>query len=167
MTMLRVYKSTMPSMSVILANGKPCIFVNGYYRTDNPMEIGTLDSEVKAGHPHIFIDPNEVEVDSTLVDPMAALRHKIIEEYKASQEVAAGDPNRDMGTSDQTTRLNVSTSKDIADAAAGGSGMPLAARLMNLNANKGAATLTTPGTGVQGGTGTVVSGTPVDNVSKQ
>lgn len=167
MTMLRVYKSTMPSMSVILANGKPCIFVNGYYRTDNPMEIGTLDSEVKAGHPHIFIDPNEVEVDSTLVDPMAALRHKIIEEYKASQEAAAGDPNRDMGTSDQTQKLNVSTSADIAQAAAGGSGMPLAARLMALTANKSGGTLMTPVPAVQGGAGEVTTGTTVDNVSKQ
>lgn len=131
-TTLRVYKCTFMSTSYLMPNGKPCIFVNGVYRTNNPAEIAEFDSMIANGHPHFFIDPNEREVDSGLVDPMEAMRHRIIEEYKASMVQAAGDPDRDMGKSDQTARLNVASTRNIEEAAAGGSGSSLAARLMKI-----------------------------------
>lgn len=136
MSMLRVFKCTIPSCSVILGNGKPCIFVSGVYRTDIPAEIGFFENEILLKHPHLYIDPAESEIDSELVDPMNALRAKIIKEYLAAQEKVAGDPNRDMGSTDQNMKLNVGTTKDIAEAAAGGSGSGLAARLVNLTASK-------------------------------
>lgn len=132
MSILRVYKCHLLSVNVVLPSGKFCVFTNGYYRTKEEGEIAFFDREVALGHPHIYIDPHESEVDESLVDPMAMLRHKIIEEYKASMAAAAADPNRDMGSSDQSMKLNVGTTRDIAEAAAGGSGAPIDARLVNL-----------------------------------
>lgn len=133
MAILKIYKSRLMSVNVVLASGKICSFVNGYYRTKNESEIGTFDAEIANGHPHIYIDPHESEVDESLVDPMAALRHKIIEEYKASM-AAATNPDNDMGSSDQSGKINAATSRDVAEAAAGGSGASVAARLTNLSA---------------------------------
>lgn len=129
--MLRVYKCSFMSTSFLMPNGKPCIFVNGVYRTDVPAEISEFDNMIANGHPHFYVDPNEREVDSTLVDPMAAMKHRIIEEYKASM-ARASNPDNDMGTSDQSMKLNVATTRNIEEAAAGGSGTGLAARLMKI-----------------------------------
>lgn len=128
---LRIYKCSFMSTSFLMPNGKPCIFVNGVYRTDSPAEIAEFDKMIAEGHPHFYVDPNEREVDSAFVDPMAMMRHRIIEEYKASQ-AAASNPNNDMGTSDQSMKLNVATTRNIEEAAAGGSGSGLAARLMKI-----------------------------------
>lgn len=131
--LLRVFKTTMQSMSTILPNGKPVPFINGRYCTDVEYDIAHLDAAVTGGHPHIYIDPQDFEIDAGLVDPQEALREKIIQEYLASQ-AAAIDPNRDMGQTDQNLKLNVGNSANIADAASGGSGLAMNARLMSLKA---------------------------------
>ena len=132
MSMLRVFKATMPSVSVIFGDGTQAIFVGGVYRTDNESHIATLESEIKKCHPHLFIDPAEKEIDSTMVDPMAQLRAKIIAEYLAA-EANATDPTNDMGTTEQT-KLKPANTVDIAQAAANGSGAQLSAQLTNLMA---------------------------------
>lgn len=134
MPMLRVFKSTMPSVNFIFGNGKPAIFQAGVYRTDVAEEIQALEYEVRLGHPHIYIDPAEQEVDSELLDPMTALRAKIREEIlaeEAEKALKASDISRDMGTSDQSSVKPAST-VDIAPAAAGGSGASLVASLSNI-----------------------------------
>lgn len=131
-TILNIYKSHLASVNVIMPNGKVLHFVNGVYRTSFPDEVAFLNAEVAARHPHIWIDPMEETVDSELVDPMAMLRHTIEQEILAKYNIVAGDPNRDLGTTPQNLPLNVTTTKDIADAAAGGSGLSMSARLMQL-----------------------------------
>lgn len=123
MTMLRVFKSNIPSINYIFPWGTVAAFQQGYYRTDIEREISHLEEEVKLKHPHILIDANEFEVDSTLVDPMNALRAKIIADYLNTQE-KANNPDNDMGNSDQSP-VRPSNSRDVAVAAAGGSGVSL------------------------------------------
>jgi hypothetical protein len=138
MSTLRVFKSTIPSINFIFGNGKPAIFQGGVFRTDIPSEISALEYEIAQGHPHIFIDPNEREVDSELLDPMKALRAKIREEIlaeEAEKARLAADVTRDMGTSDQSAVKPAST-LDIAPAAAGGSGASLVASLANIKIGK-------------------------------
>ena len=132
MTMLRVFKSTIPSINYIFKNGKPAIFQHGVFRTNVEWEIKELEQEIAAGHPHIYIDDKEREIDSEMVDPMNALRSRIIEEFLASQKRAL-DPTNDMGTSDQSP-VKPANSADVAAAAAGGDGnqSPITARLMNI-----------------------------------
>lgn len=130
MATLRVFKSTIPSVNYIFGNGKSAIFVNGVFRTDIPAEIQALEYEVTQHHPHIYIDEKEREIDSELIDPMNALRAKIIADYVANQ-AAATALNNDRGTSDQSGAKPANTS-DVASAAAGGSGAQLLAAIPGL-----------------------------------
>ena len=130
MTTLRVFKSTIPSVNYIFSNGKPAIFQQGVYRTNVEWEIKELEKEISNGHPHLFIDEAEREIDSEMVDPMNALRAKIIAEYVEAQNKAV-NPANDMGSTEQKP-LKPANSRDVAEAALGGDGAQLAARLLNV-----------------------------------
>lgn len=127
MATFKVFHSTIPSVNYIFGNGKAASFIGGRFATDVDSEISALNYEVKLGHPHITIDPNDMEADSATLDPIAGLREKIIAEYLAAT-VAASDPTNDRGTSTQSP-LKPSSTQDIASAAAGGSGAVLAAKV--------------------------------------
>jgi hypothetical protein len=133
MAILKVFKSHIPSVNYIFKNGKPAIFVSGKFATGIQSEIDELEAEIAAGHPHIYVDAAEKEIDSEKVDPMIGLREKIIAEYLEKQAAAAGDPTRDMGTS-AAGPIIPSSSADIASAALGGSGATSAGKLVNLMA---------------------------------
>lgn len=133
MTTLNVFKSTLPSVNYIFSNGKPAIFVNGVYRTDIQAEIEALKYEIAQKHPHIYVDPTEETIESDMVDPMNALRAKIIAEYKASMAQAT-DPSRDMGSSEHG-KLMPGNSSDIAEATVGsGNSTTNSAKLVSLAA---------------------------------
>ena len=128
MSTMRVYKATLPSVNYIFRNGKPAIFVNGKFCTDIPSEITELDEEIAAKHPIIFIDSAEREIDSAAVDPISALREKIIAEYKATMAAATSLDN-DRGTA-APQQLKPASTLDVVEAAAGGPGTGLAARIL-------------------------------------
>lgn len=130
-TMLKVFKSTIPSVNYLFKNGKPAIFVAGRYTTKVAHEVTELEEEIASGHPHLYVDKAELQIDEKHLDPMAALRDKIIADYLATE--AAKDPLQDMGTSKQGSILPAN-SNDVAAATAGGSGLPLAARLLKVSA---------------------------------
>lgn len=130
MSIAKIYKATLPSVNYIFKNGKPAIFIQGKYATAVVAEIAELDDEIALGHPHIFVDPNEAEIDSNALSPIEALTAQIRAQLVAEMQ-AATDPSNDMGTSTQGALKPASTS-DIAAAAVGGSGEGLSARLMNL-----------------------------------
>lgn len=130
MAILSVFKATLPSINYIFRNGKPAIFVQGKYSTSVEAEIDELKDEIAKGHPHIYVDPEEAEIDSSLVDPLSALRAKIEAEIRAKM-AAATNPENDMGKTTQEP-LKPASSQDIQEAAGGGSGVALAARLMKV-----------------------------------
>ena len=130
MTILQVFKATLPSINYIFRNGKPAIFIQGKYATGVEAEVDELNDEISKGHPHIYVDKEEATVDSEMVDPIQALRAKIEAQIRAEM-AAATDLSNDRGTS-EVEKLKPSSSTDVMDAAAGGSGVGLAARLMNV-----------------------------------
>lgn len=134
MSIAKVFKSAIPSVNYIFGNGKPAIFVNGKFATTIESEIAELENEIRLGHPHIYIDENEKEIDSSAIDPISSLRAQIEKEIM-DKMAAATNPENDMGTSEQE-KLKVATSADVAQAAQGGSGTSLAARLVNLTGAK-------------------------------
>jgi len=134
MAILKVFKSRIPSCNYVFARGKSAAFVEGRYATGILEEISELEQEILSGHPHIYVDPAETEVDSDAVDPMAALREKIIADYLKNQ-AAATDPSRDMGKSDQGP-VKASNTRDIAVAAAGGNGAAVIADVAKLVGKK-------------------------------
>lgn len=131
MSMAKIYKATLPSINYVFRNGKPAIFVQGKYATTVETEITELDDEIAKGHPHLYVDAAESEIDADAVNPLSALRAKIEAEIRA-QMAAATNPMNDMGTSDEE-KLKPASSADVSDAAAGGSGAGLAARLMKVS----------------------------------
>lgn len=137
MTTLNVFQATMPSVNYVFGSGKVAVFIQGFYRTAVQWEIEELEREIANGHPHIHRPAKEEDrvVESALLDPMAALRAKIIAEYKAA-ELAATNPDRDMGQTDQNAKLMPGNTMDVAEAATGGSGMQANARLVNLGPKK-------------------------------
>lgn len=69
MAIKKVYKSTMPSLNYVTRLGRNVNFgIHQKVETDHPQEIEELEREVANKHPHIYIDPNETEVDTTLQD---------------------------------------------------------------------------------------------------
>lgn len=84
-TILRVFKCSLPSTNYVFKNGKPAVFQNNRFCTANPAEIAELQAEIDAGHPHLYIDQNEVEIEARLVNPVEAMKDRIIREYLEEQ----------------------------------------------------------------------------------
>jgi len=125
---LRVFKSTIPSISYLYKDGVSAVFQFGVHRTADPARIAELEAEVAANHPHIYIDPKEREIDEDMVNPENVLRAKLRAEILA--ELA--DPNRDMGAYEQQA-LKPSSTADISTADISGSSNSAAgARLTSL-----------------------------------
>jgi len=124
-----IFKASLPSVNYIFKNGKPAIFVAGKFATAVPAEIAELKAEIESGHPHIYIDEKEAEIDASKIDPIQALRATIEAEIRA-QMAAATSLDNDMGSTAQDP-LKPASSQDIAQAAGGGSGAGLSARLMS------------------------------------
>jgi hypothetical protein len=133
MSLVHVFKSTMPSINYIFKNGKAAPFVGGIFTTDVQSEIDELEAEVLNRHPHIYIDEAQKIVQSEMLDPLNALRAKFFEEFQKLQAEKTMDPNADMGTS-ESQPVKPASSVDIAPAAAGGSGTALGSRLAMLKA---------------------------------
>jgi hypothetical protein len=131
----KVFKASMPSVNYIFKNGKSAVFVKGRFVTSIASEISEIEEEIKTGHPHLFIDPTDMEEDSNAATPVELLKQKMREEILAEM-AAATDPKNDMGSSSQAA-LKPASTHDIAPAAIGGSGEGLAARLMNLPISTG------------------------------
>lgn len=111
-----VFMNTLLNSRFTLSKGKECIFLGGKYATKVAEEIEELLKEIDAGNPHIYIGA-ELVVSQESLDPMTALKAKIIAEFKESQ-AAINKGDADFGNYDQS-KLNVATSRDVADVASG------------------------------------------------
>ena len=133
MAIQKLYKCSVKSCSYIFKNGKAGYFINGRYSTQLSNEIEELDNEVSLGHPNIFVDLKEIEID-TEADPLAGmkarLRQEILEEIKA-KELISTNPARDMGDSEQGKFRPASTT-DIAATSAGGDATQVVSKLASL-----------------------------------
>lgn len=95
----KLFKCSIASAKFFFKDGNVAYFVNGRYATDNENYIAELEAEIKAKHPHIFVDENEKETAQITQDPMSALKEKLRAELLAEME-AKKTP--DMGTSDKS-----------------------------------------------------------------
>jgi len=90
MAIQKLFKSRMPSCQYFFVDGSRADFVSGRFSTDDEDKIAQLDAEIKKNHPHIYVDDNEVEVDTEKQDPLEHLRTKFIAEYLKEQEAKVG-----------------------------------------------------------------------------
>lgn len=85
--MLRIFKCRRAHVQYIFRDGSIAVFVPrtsesaGHYLTSDPAKIAELEEVIK-GHPHLYKDPNEFEVEAELADPAVAARAKIAEETR-------------------------------------------------------------------------------------
>jgi hypothetical protein len=119
--MMRVFKSSMGTLFYVLKNGKAAHFVGGKYLTDMEEEIKELESEIRNGHPHIYIDDKEKEID-VHADPLKGIKDLAVKEYLAEQaRLSAEALNKgNMGETEQG-KLNVANSTSVAAGASGSS----------------------------------------------
>lgn len=97
MAIAKLFKSSVPNIFTILQTGTRVNFVNGVYFTTNKEDIAELTEEVLRGHPQIYIDANETEIDTKAVTPYEQLKQKIRGELLAEM-AAASDTSNDRGT---------------------------------------------------------------------
>lgn len=127
MTILAVFKSHVPNIGYIFKNGKTAPFINGKYITELQTEIDELKAEIgnyinpvindknqvvshdgidvsnnlgagKSNHPHIYIDPDEKEIDTNAPTALDLIKQeayaqarKDLEEEQARSLNAAGN----------------------------------------------------------------------------
>jgi hypothetical protein len=93
----RVFKSSLRSCKYIFKDGTNGYFIDGRMVTDNEDHIAEMEHEIKHKHPTFFIDDKDSTSDTPQLDPMSALKKKIIEDYLKEQKEQAV---KDMGNSD-------------------------------------------------------------------
>ena len=110
MAILTLFKSHAPSMGYVFRSGRTVHFVNGEFATSNKTEIEELTFECESGHPCYYIDSEQTQVDSTALDPMAALKAKWKEEGRLE---ALKVMSRNMGDTAQGKLEGISNSATI------------------------------------------------------
>ena len=139
MALLTVFKSHAPVMGYVFRTGKLVHFVNHIYATSAEDEIEELTKECKNGHPNYYIDSEMTQVDSSALNPMEVLRAQIRAEERAAL-LAATNPNRDMGETNQSGKLEgIANSQTITGMAAATEAQATAARAV-ISAGKPSAT---------------------------
>lgn len=141
MAIKQIFKTRMPNINCVLKNGKQCTFGHDCkYLTEIPYEINELENEVTHGHPQIYRDAEEKEIDTSLQDAIKAAQQRaaleVLEahnnkkeaEKQASQKVSiqgqGGDGANSAGTKMGMTAaqlLNVSNTAQLGGLAAGSS----------------------------------------------
>ncbi len=101
-------------------DGTEAIFLNGEFYTDNEEQIKELLHEIKLGHPFISQIAGKEIVDTAFVDPMEAIRAKVIAEYEAQQAaLRAGQSTTEDSTSDQNQKIVVGNTTTAGEAMSG------------------------------------------------
>lgn len=90
MAIKNIYKSTFPSINFVTSKGATLVFSEGRYVTDNEREIVELEWEVKNRHPHIYVDANEAQVDTEVVEALAAAHKRATDEVLAAHAAKTG-----------------------------------------------------------------------------
>jgi hypothetical protein len=110
----QTYNSSLPNQRIPMPNGRLIAITAGQYITDKKDEIEFLDAEIEAGFP--FLQKGATMTSSEL-DPMSALRTRIIAEAIASGAVVAAPEL----TNTEPQKMVPASTSDLAAVAAGSS----------------------------------------------
>lgn len=95
--MLRIFKCRRSHVQYIFRDGSIAVFsprtneAAGHYLTSDPAKIAELEEVIK-GHPHLYKDSTEFEVEAKLADPATAARAKIAEDTRKQFVSQLQDP---------------------------------------------------------------------------
>lgn len=119
MAIAKVFKNRVLNCRVIHPDGRIIIFDNGSHITVLKKDIDYLQSLVDEGDAYVYIDHNEVEVDTeelSIEGRINKLKREAVEEFLAAQAVKADS------TSDTSTELKPGSSATLLNAIASNSG---------------------------------------------
>jgi hypothetical protein len=122
-----IFKSNLPSFSFFYKNGMTAVFINGRYMTADEEQKEELMKEVKnvgvhaSAHPYIYVDPEEMEIDSEALTPIQLIKLQAKEEARAellaeqaAQQARAMDPSNVSTTKSAAFADSIATSANIA-----------------------------------------------------
>lgn len=129
MSLKNIYKSRLLSSVFVTRMGKALHFIEGKHITDVQEDIAELEMEIKRGHPHIYVDPAEAQIDTALQDAIAqATREaalKVIADFNSKKgeqggNVSSQDPTvpAQAQTLTPATLLRVTSTADLGGLAA-------------------------------------------------
>lgn len=96
MTIARAFRSNSPFINYALSTGEIVKFVNSLFYTTNERIANELEKVANDGHPDIYIDPNEKEVDTDALTPEAQMEKRIRAKIMAEMAEATRK-DRDLG----------------------------------------------------------------------
>lgn len=112
-TTLTLFKSKSPIMGYVFRSGKTIHFVGGLYATAVKAEIDEL-TETCQDSPTFYIDSAQKEISEEEMNPISVLKARLRKEWEAEQRTAYANPERDMGTTEDTGKLgNITTSATL------------------------------------------------------
>jgi len=100
MATLAIFKSRLARIVYIFKDGSKAVFAprgaspHGWYMTKDIKKIEELKAVHGDGHDHIYIDPEESEIDESLADPVIAMREEMAAAERAQIVNLLGDPNQ-------------------------------------------------------------------------
>lgn len=96
MAILKKFKAHIKSCSYFTSKGMQVAFINGEYVTGNEDIITELEAEVANGHPHIYVDATDAEVDTEALSPIEIIRQEAYAQAKKDL-LAQMTENKDFG----------------------------------------------------------------------
>ena len=103
MANLAIFKSRLARIVYIFKDGEKAVFAprgssaHGWYMTKDPKKIAELQEVHNQAHTHIYIDPEESEIDESLADPVIAMREEMAAAERQQIINLLGDPNQMQG----------------------------------------------------------------------
>ena len=103
MANLAIFKSRLARIVYIFRDGEKAVFAprgssqHGWYMTKDPKKIAELQEVHDSGHTHIYIDPEEFEIDEALADPVIAMREEMAAAERQQIVNLLGDANQMQG----------------------------------------------------------------------
>ena len=134
MSLLKIFKNRVLNCSYHFKDGTQAAFLNGKYSTDVKSRIEELQNEVDTNHPHIYIDPDEHEIDSEALSPMEVIRQEAYARAKAdllASEVL--DKNKTSESDNGNFAASLTNTHNIAEGAAGSDSSNISEATGNVN----------------------------------
>lgn len=117
-TEICVFMSRAQTMGYVFKSGVAARFMNHRYATENKTEIAELTAECENGSPNFYIDSETFHSTYAKQDPQYELRERIRAEEKEKLQAAYGNPERDMGSTEQGALKGIGNTLSIGGLAA-------------------------------------------------
>jgi hypothetical protein len=104
MSDLTLFKSRVPSCSLVSPAGITIVFSGGRYATNSPKIVEFLEAEIEAGNPLVYVDPQEKTAATKSVETVTRQVESVVKGMASSAEVSKGSTK--SGIADSLSTLS-------------------------------------------------------------